>query len=725
MLVDNWFMVRFYSILTIAYFWGYFGLSGVTYAQPFLKPSKVPLSGKPSLESVQSHSSTDKSRFDIIDDRTFENSLPVLEPKTSQGEPLQTPLADPLSGSDIQVVSAPLPERETYAPISDLSSGPDLSSGRFEAADLAETRFNLNVIYNIERPADQRLIKSRFEALSVLIKAKGKVKGEGQLRLRIADDQALLVRIAQSLGYFDAVSLTQMKPSETEAATVLIHLTLEAYRPYLVASVNMNRLPAKPELPFKSDFDLKPGMVLSVQAVKQAEAQLSLDLPQNGYPFAKIGERDIALSETDDGPPTGDYSLKVATGLKSQFGGVRFANEKTPFDQRHLKIFPRFKPNDIYDSRKTDDLRAALMATNLFSSVKVDLKPQPLSDSQTEQTVDLLIEYANAKHRSLSATIGYATGEGASANFLYQHRAFAPPEGQLNLEASIGEKSQGLNLGLQYLNYKIRDLSLAYSMGAFRNDFKTYDAYTAKLGLMLTYASTPLWQKLWTGSLGFGYEDNRERSASERALGLPLQGFRLFVIPVTLLYDHTDDLLNPSRGYRLGLKGLASQPLSGQSEPQFRLILDSSLYYPVSEPLTLAARLRLGLILGVELSNVRPSQRFYSGGGGSVRGFNFQSIGSQTGSQVSQGGLGLTELSLEARYRFKAFGFDLGVVTFVDMGQIYPNVDLSFKDLRIGYGIGARLYTTLGPIRFDVATPLKGRQNEPSLTFYVGIGQSF
>ena len=81
----------------------------------------------------------------------------------------------------------------------------------------------------------------------------------------------------------------------------------------------------------------------------------------------------------------------------------------------------------------------------------------------------------------------------------------------------------------------------------------------------------------------------------------------------------------------------------------------------------------------------------------------------------------VVEAAGEVRYRFG----DFGVVGFVDMGQVYEDRVPSFKGLRTGVGIGARYYTSFGPLRIDVATPLGRREGESRFNIYISIGQAF
>ena len=77
--------------------------------------------------------------------------------------------------------------------------------------------------------------------------------------------------------------------------------------------------------------------------------------------------------------------------------------------------------------------------------------------------------------------------------------------------------------------------------------------------------------------------------------------------------------------------------------------------------------------------------------------------------------------AFEVRYRFG----DYGVVGFVDAGQAYTAAFPELDDLRLGVGLGGRIYTNFGPVRIDVATPLNRRVGESRFNIYVSIGQAF
>jgi translocation and assembly module TamA len=136
----------------------------------------------------------------------------------------------------------------------------------------------------------------------------------------------------------------------------------------------------------------------------------------------------------------------------------------------------------------------------------------------------------------------------------------------------------------------------------------------------------------------------------------------------------------------------------------------------------LAGRLKLGSIVGGTIPQVPASRRFYSGGGGSVRGYTYQAIGPHLADNTPEGGLSLVEASVEMRQKI---GQHWGVVGFVDAGSIGSDQIPNGKNLSLGAGVGVRYDLGFGPIRVDFAVPLNPRSNDPSFQIYLSIGQSF
>jgi translocation and assembly module TamA len=145
-------------------------------------------------------------------------------------------------------------------------------------------------------------------------------------------------------------------------------------------------------------------------------------------------------------------------------------------------------------------------------------------------------------------------------------------------------------------------------------------------------------------------------------------------------------------------------------------------YLPVGPGTVLAARVKLGSILGGSIPEVPADRRFFAGGGGSVRGFSYQGVGPQLADGTPTGGLSLFESSFEVRQHVVG---PWGVAAFVDAGSLGQVVVPNFNKVSIGAGVGVRYDLGFGPVRLDVATPINREHGDPVVQVYLSIGQSF
>ncbi len=557
----------------------------------------------------------------------------------------------------------------------------------------------------------------RFRALSALHAAKGKAANIAMIRARANEDQALALRLMKSAGYFDGtVSATIATPAQ-DSQPVEVTITAVPGKPYKLGLIAVDAQPTLPADLIRANLPLRPGDIIVADQVLAAEANVSLVLPEQGYPFAKVEGRDIAL---DAKTFVGDYTLKVDTGNRSKFGGFT-TDGKLAFNAKHVAVLKRFETGDLYDSRKVDDLRQALISTGLFRTVSVEPVRTGKIDADGNETVDLAVHQQAGPSRTLSAEGGYSTGEGLTISGTWTSRNLFPPEGALIVSSALGTQEQSLGVTFRRSNDGERDRTLSFGASGAHTVYKSYEAFTSGFTGSVARVSTPIWQKVWTWSYGAELLNSRERATVPGTTLSQFETYYLANIPLSLGYDRSDDLLNPSKGYRLSAQGGPQFSLSGAGASSLRAVFDASYYYPLNSRTVIAARARIGSLLGGSVATIAPSRRLYAGGGGSVRGFAYQALGPLDATGRPTGGTSLFEASVEARYRLG----DLGIVPFIDMGQVYASDLPNLSNLRVGVGVGARLYTNFGPIRLDVATPLIRQANDPLIALYVGIGQAF
>lgn len=560
--------------------------------------------------------------------------------------------------------------------------------------------------------------EDRFRELSALRRGKGKAANSAMVSARAAEDERLAIRLMQSLGYYDATAISTIEQRPQNSGRLAAVITATPGPLYRIGTIDVVADPTVPADLILRELPLKTGDPLEADRVQGAEANVSLRLPQQGYPFAQVGERDILLDEV---AYTGDYTLPVDVGPRASFRGFQTEGRRQVFGVDHIAVLARFRRDQLYDSRHVDDLREALIATSLFSTVSVEPVRTGEKGPDGTEYVDLLVRQTAGRPRTLAGELGYSTGQGIRLEGSWTHRNLFPPEGALIASGVIGTSEQGASVTFRRSNWRQRDRTLTLGLSVNRSNFDAYESFTGSFSARISRDSTPIWQKRWTYYYGLeivgSNEDRFNFNRGVRDRGTYLIG----ALPAFLGYDTSDNLLNPTRGFRIKANVSPEASVRGAARPYARLMVEGTAYYPVTPSIVIAGRARVGSIPGIDRDDLAPSRRYYAGGGGSVRGFGYQELGPRSPDGKPVGGRSLAEFAIEARYRFGNFG----IVPFIDAGQVYEGLYPTGKNIRFGAGIGGRFYTNFGPLRVDVATPINRQQGESRISLYISIGQAF
>ena len=339
--------------------------------------------------------------------------------------------------------------------------------------------------------------------------------------------------------------------------------------------------------------------------------------------------------------------------------------------------------------------------------------------------VDLTDRLEPAPSHPIAGELGYGTGQGARIEASWTDRNFFNPEGALTLRGVAGTNEQLAAVQFRRSNFLRRDQVLNLQALASHRKFDAYEARTVQLAGNIERQSNFIWQKKWTWTAGGEVLGTIERGVFSSAGLKDTRKFLIAALPASLGYDGSDSLLDPTTGFRLS--GRISPEISarGGHFTYARTQIDASAYRPVSDRVVVAGRIRLGTIIGAGVYDIAPSRRFYSGGGGSVRGYGYQQLGPKDADGDPVGGRGLAEFGIEARIRLKQFGGNFGVVPFFDGGSLTTEVLPDFKSWRFAAGVGARYYSSVGPIRIDVGVPLNRQKGDGPIAVTVSLGQAF
>ncbi|WP_299323579.1 BamA/TamA family outer membrane protein [Parasphingopyxis sp.] len=641
----------------------------------------------------------------------------IAEDVADEVESLSTQELEPLESSDEFRASAPMTEMTDFGVAwPDMSEVADTetASSRAAAAIGTEQRYSVTLrgIDNLDA-ADE--IRSQFDALSVLKENDGDTAVVAQINRRADIDRDLLNELLRSHGYYDA-GVAAIVSGEAGGERIEVVFEIDAGPLYRFDSVELPGLAAAGERTdeLRAQFPVEVDDPVDATAVTAAETNLAAELGNRGYPFAEVSEERVVI---DHANRVASLTVPVETGGERNYGEIRVTEgEDEIFGADHVATIARFEPGELYSTMMVEDLRRALIQTGLVS--RVELTPVENADPLL---VDLAVAMQPAPPRTISGQLGYSTGEGARVEVGWEHRNLIRPEGAIRLRGILGTDEQFASASFRRSNFLARDQVLTAQLFAGNTNRDAFDARTAGLTFGIERISNQLWQKRWVWSAGLELIASDERDVVGMAGLRARETFLIGAIPLSLGYDGTTDLLNPTDGFRLSAFVSPELSLQDGTFAYARVQIDGSVYLQLMDSTVLAGRVRLGAIPGASTNNIAPSRRFYAGGGGSVRGYGYQSIGPRDANNDPIGGRSLVELALEARYRFGSFG----IVPFIDAGAIYTDLYPDFSDLRFGAGLGVRYYSSFGPIRLDVGTPINPQPGDPVIAIYISLGQAF
>lgn len=589
------------------------------------------------------------------------------------------------------------------------------------ALDDGDVRYRVIVTFvpsNDLQALDQSAFTDRFRSLSTLERLSDDDANLAQVNRRARDDRDLLDNMLRVYGFYDGEvrnSVARIEGQDRVAMT----FDITSGPLYTLSSVDLAGLDAiGVDVPaLRAVFGMKVGDPANSDKIIAGRLALLTRLLETGFAFAETGEPDLLI---DHDLRSGALTVPVKPGGQYRFGSI-VTGEDDLFGSRHLQRIARFKDGDIFQASEVDDLRRAILATGLVSTVSLTPVATDAPTGAEPGTVDIAVATTAAPLRTIAGALGYGTGEGYRAEVSWEHRNFFPPEGLVRARAVGGTQEQLINLVYRRNNFMTRDRVLTAQVLASNINRNAFEARTFLVAGSLERQTNLIFQKKWTWSVGGELVLTDERDGRARVIGGARRTFFIAALPTSLTYDGSDDLLDPSKGFRLGGRVSPEYSLQSGSEAYVRLQLDGSYYQPVSDRIVMAGRVRLGSTVGADRFDIAPSRRFYSGGGGSVRGYGFQRIGPRDGNDDPIGGNSLAEFSLEARVRFG----DFGVVPFFDAGNVYAESLPDISGLRYGAGIGVRYYSSFGPLRIDVATPLNRQTGDSRIGVYISLGQAF
>jgi translocation and assembly module TamA len=545
-----------------------------------------------------------------------------------------------------------------------------------------------------------------------------KPASEEALRRRADDDLERLKDAAHSLGYWNAQLSDEIDLTSDPAK---VTLTVTPGPLYHLSAIEVRRPDGKPlNMPLDPDappLPLKPGDPARAERVVATENALLAALGHQGYPFATKTDRRVVV---DHDTQTMAVTYTLAPGPRMRFGAASISGLER-LDPAYVQNRIGWRVGDVYDNRPVDETRRRLIESGLFSSVKIT----PVTDSADHDRAIMNIDAIERAHRTIGIGAAYNTSEGAGARVFWENRNLFGSAESLRLTVDGGQQRKGVSAAYRQPGFLSVDQDLLAAAEVADDTPVAYHSRYARFATGLERRFDPH----WTGGASLSVEKANVVALADTggpfAASHQTQHYALFGVPLYAKVDGSDDLLNPTRGYRGRLDLTPYQSFSGPNLTFVSGRLRGSTYQRLTDDdrYIIAVSAALSSLTGPGLELIPADKRIYAGGGGSIRAYGYQMAGNLDADHKPVGGKSALELSIEARIKITD---SIGVVPFLDAGSYYPTTlpKLDQKML-FGPGIGFRYYTSFGPVRLDIATPAIRRSGDSWAQLYISIGQAF
>lgn len=471
----------------------------------------------------------------------------------------------------------------------------------------------------------------------------------------------------------------------------------------------------KDKVPTFTDVGFAAGLPALAGSVGKA-AKIARDAwRQQGYATAKVTNRTATAVHPEKQL---NVEIEVESGGLATYGDVEVTGTErmdAAFTARQTGLVKgeEYDPDDLVRAQKRLD------RLGVFSTQKLEEADTLNADGSLP--LSLTVKERKLRRIGLGATLSSIDGAGIETYWL--HRNLFGKAERLRIDASVG----GLGSTFDYQKFDYNFGAAFTKPGIFTPDTDLNFTLFAKREVNENYTET---SGGGSASLTYYYSDKltldggifAQYSEFERAKGV--SDFTIFGLDASAIYDGRNNKLNPTTGYYFGLDLKPFYEFTNANFG-FRSEAEARAYLPFGEDdqFVLAGRLKVGSVVGPARDQTPDNLLFFAGGGGSVRGYGFKNIGVVEPGGSITGGRSAIETSLEARLRFNE---TFGAVAFADAGTVSANSIPTFEqDLKVGLGIGVRYFTSLGPIRLDVAIPMNKQANDPRFGLYAGIGQAF
>jgi translocation and assembly module TamA len=437
-----------------------------------------------------------------------------------------------------------------------------------------------------------------------------------------------------------------------------------------------------------SNIELERGEPFVHSRFEAAKSTLYDAAYQAGYLSAEWAAREVRVHPDRE---RADVELVLDTGPRFYFGDVTF--EQNILNQELLHRFVRFKPGDPYDTQRLLDLQLVLSDSQYFGRVEVNPRRELVGD---DRRIPVTVTTIPDAPQQYTTGVGFATDTGPRLTFGAILRRINRAGHRVRADLRLSSIENAIAARYEIPIENVATDTLAFMATAQQQTIGDAETDQFLLGVSRNDGWLGFRRQL---SLNLQRENFQFGEGAQRRADLLIPG-------VTLSRKRTDDIQYPRRGYNLtvDLRGAAEGLLSDATF--VRLDADARWVHAISETARVLLHGGVGAIDTSSFDTLPPSQRFFTGGDRSVRGYGYQEIGMRNADGAVVGGEYLVLGSAELEYLFYK---DYGAAVFVDARDS--------PEWKTGAGIGFRWRSPIGMVRLDVAHPF----DDPDDNFRIHI----
>ncbi len=530
----------------------------------------------------------------------------------------------------------------------------------------------------------------------------------GLLRRRAQGDIEQFRKVLRSAGYYGAEISFDVSEEKDDSIVTFDVRTGEVFRLESIewTADDQNQKILK-RLPTPDDLGLRKGEPARAQAILDAERRLIQALKKRGRPFAAVEDRRVVV---DHRTQTVCVTFHLAPGPVARFGATTITGLKT-VEESFVRNRLLWKQGERWNADLITETQKELTQSALFTLVRMTHADSLDATGELPLTVDV----HEGKHRSVKIGASYKTEEGPGGKFSWEHRNLFHHGEKLLLSATGSAISTAFDASFLKPDFLAPNQSLLIASRLANDDTDAYLSRYLEAGVSLERKAGRTIK--WSAGPAFRWSRVEQFEETDE--------FALISLQSHFDWDRSDNLLDPTRGGRLKVQLAPYWDTLGTSLTFTRGSVSYSHYFTLMEKprIVFAARAGLGSMVGAERDAVPADLRFYAGGGGSIRGYPFQTVGPLLDDEPI-GGRSLFDVNTELRVRVTR---NIGIVGFIDGGSAFEAVTPDFsEEILWGAGLGFRYHTPIGPLRLDFAVPLQRRDGiDDWFQVYVSIGQAF